>query len=126
MKFINTRLHGMLDYIIGATLAAPYIFEYYTNDTQSLVLMTVGGIIVFYSLMTNYEFGLIRLIPLKVHLWLDVIFGLFLIATPWLFPTFTYYMYWPVLMGILSILIVVFTKPLPFVVTPRDLDITKP
>lgn len=126
MKFINSKLHGILDYLVGFTLACPYIFEYYPNNNQSLVLLSIGGLIVFYSLFTDYEFGLIRQIPLKVHLWLDVMAGLFLIGTPWLFPSHHYYLMWPVLLGISELLIVLFSKPVAHVVTPRDINITKP
>ena len=35
------------------------------------------------SLMTNYELGLMRVIPMHLHLWADAIAGIFLALSPW-------------------------------------------
>jgi hypothetical protein len=48
---------------------------------------TLGCGLVVYSLFTNYELGVLRLIPLKVHLLLDVIGGAVLIGLAVTFPT---------------------------------------
>ena len=36
------------------------------------------------SLFTNYEGGMVRSIPMSVHLNVDIVTGLFLAASPWL------------------------------------------
>ncbi|HEX8575167.1 MAG TPA: SPW repeat protein, partial [Flavobacterium sp.] len=38
-----------------------------------------------YSLMTNYELGIAKLISVKTHLAIDFLSGVFLAASPWLF-----------------------------------------
>jgi hypothetical protein len=38
-----------------------------------------------YSLLTKYEMGLSKVLPFRVHLTLDMIGGLFLAVSPWLF-----------------------------------------
>lgn len=126
MKPINSKLHGILDYTIALALASPFIVNYYSRNEDTWILGAIGGILATYSLFTNYEFGLIRLISMKVHLVLDVILGLLLIIVPWIYPLPHYYLYWPVFMGITMVLIVVFTSQVPFIITKRDLDITKP
>lgn len=126
MKPINSKLHGILDYTIALALASPFIVNYYSRNEDTWILGAIGGILATYSLFTNYEFGLIRLISMKVHLVFDVILGLLLIIVPWIYPLPHYYLYWPVFMGITMVLIVVFTSQVPFIITKRDLDITKP
>jgi hypothetical protein len=47
------------------------------------VALGVGTIA--YSLLTDYELGLIKVIPMPVHLALDAANGALLSASPWLF-----------------------------------------
>ena len=88
MKLINTNLHGWLDYVMGAlVIASPWIFGFAGNDMAVMIAVASGALVIIYSLVTNYEMGILgkRGIPLKVHLVLDVLSGLFLGASPWLF-----------------------------------------
>lgn len=45
----------------------------------------LGAALIVYSLLTDYELGVVKVIPMPVHLALDGISGLFLAASPWLF-----------------------------------------
>jgi hypothetical protein len=126
MKIINTKLHGMLDYISAFILVTPWISNYYTNSPDTWILAAVGGLTGLYSVFTDYELGLIKLIPMKMHLILDVIVAIFLIASPWLFTFPNYLHYWPLLLGILELGVIIVSSPLSYKVTRRDLDITKP
>lgn len=56
------------------------------------VIIGAGGIL--YSLLTDYELGAVRKIPMSTHLWLDGIAGLFLAVSPWLF-NFADFVYLP-------------------------------
>lgn len=125
MKIINTRLHGMIDYLTGAVLPLPYICMYEARDTGTLMLAAAGGLIILMAVMTDYELGMLKIIPMKVHLALDVIISAFLVATPWL-PGFDHYLNWPALLGAAGILVVLMSSSVPYRVTKRDLDITKP
>lgn len=54
--------------------------------------------------MTRYEGGVFRIIPMSMHLNLDVLLGAFLIASPWLF-SFHEKVKWPHLFfGVLAVL----------------------
>src|SRR5688572_2688062 len=88
MKVINTRLHGILDYASAFVLLLPWFSGYYTGGPDTRILAAVGGITILISLCTDYEFGLVKLLPMKAHLVLDVLVALFLIAMPWLFPVY--------------------------------------
>ena len=65
-------------------LAGPYLFEL-EKGTDSLVLLVAGGALLLYSMLTKYELGFVKFIPLRVHLLLDLLGGLALAASPWLF-----------------------------------------
>jgi hypothetical protein len=85
MKVINTRTHGVLDYLVGALLMlAPFLFGFNTGGPEQWVPITLGAGAILYSLLTNYELGLFKLIPFRVHLTLDMLSGIFLAASPWL------------------------------------------
>jgi hypothetical protein len=76
--------------------------------------------------MTDYEFGMVKLIPMKIHLVFDFVSGLILVLTPLLFELYSYYMYWPAMIGAAMILLSVFSSSASYRITRRDLDITRP
>lgn len=60
----------------------------------------VGLLMLGQSMLTKYEWGVLRVIPVPVHLAMDAMVGLFLAASPWLFG-FADYIWWPhVLLGV--------------------------
>jgi hypothetical protein len=82
---IPTRTHGILDYIIGlALIAAPWLFGFAYGGAETWTPVIVGALIIVQSLFTNYELGVVRAIPMRVHLMADVVLGLFLAVSPWL------------------------------------------
>jgi len=104
MKLIDTRTHGYLDYIVGIFLMiAPFIFHLDHTSPEGLVFYVLGVTAILYSLFTNYELSLFRVIPMKIHLFLDVLSGIFLAASPWLLG-FSDRVYLPhLVLGILEI-----------------------
>lgn len=125
-KPISTRFHGLLDYVAGIALTLPWIVNFYEDNSDTWILAITGLFIIIISLLTNYELGIIRLIPMKLHLFVDVLIAAYLIALPFMYPMYHYYAYWPVITGVLRLIIVVLTSSRPFVVTKRDLNITLP
>lgn len=82
---ISTKVHGVLDYLIGAFLILmPFFFELEPGRTTNIPI-AVGAIMLLYSLFTRYELGFIWRISMKVHLILDVLLGCFLGLSPWIF-----------------------------------------
>ena len=86
MRIIPTWLHGMLDYPMGALLIAiPWLGGFATGGpVMWLPIIAVIAILV-QSAMTAYEVGVVRVIPMSAHLGVDVVLGLFMAASPWLF-----------------------------------------
>lgn len=126
MKIINTKLHGMLDYMAGTVLLIPWITMFHERGNDTVFLTILGTATIFMSLLTNYELSLIKLIPMKVHLVFDVLSALLLIATPWIFSVEHYQLYWPTLLGMGELLVVILSRSTPYHLTRQDLDITRP
>ena len=86
MKPINSLAHGMVDYKTSLTLLlAPGMLGFSGKGAANLVPRVMGAGSLVYSLLTNYELGAKRVIPLKTHLRLDLMSGAMLAAAPWLF-----------------------------------------
>jgi hypothetical protein len=86
MQLIPTRIHGYLDYLMGVVLiASPWIFDFADGDIEQWMPIVLGAAVILYSLLTDYELGAVRVIPMPAHLLLDVIGGVLLAASPWIF-----------------------------------------
>lgn len=86
MRFIPTRVHGMVDYAMGALLiVAPWLLGFAAGGAETWVPVILGLGAIGYSLFTDYELGLVRRIPMRTHLGLDAGSGVVLAASPWLF-----------------------------------------
>ena len=86
MRFIPTKFHAPLDYIVGVVLiAGPWIFRYSDSSAATAISMVLGSGLIAYSLFTNYELGLWKVGPMAVHNLIDIVAGALLAASPWLF-----------------------------------------
>ena len=86
MRIIPTWLHGMLDYPMGALLIAiPWLGGFATGGPAMWLPIIAGIAILVQSAMTAYEAGVVRVIPMPAHLGVDVVLGLLMAASPWLF-----------------------------------------
>ncbi|WP_218963887.1 SPW repeat domain-containing protein, partial [Nostoc linckia] len=86
LPLIPTRIHGVIDYLWGVVaVASAYIFGFANQGAAHWLLMAAGVATLGISLLTNYEVALVRLLPMRLHLAVDVAMGLFLTASPWLF-----------------------------------------
>jgi hypothetical protein len=86
MRVIPTRVHGVLDYLVGSLLiAAPWLFDFNYGGAETWVPVVLGAGAILYSLCTDYEMGVLRLIPVPTHLMLDLGSGVLLALSPWLF-----------------------------------------
>ena len=86
MRFIPTKFHAPLDYIVGvALIAAPWIFQFSEHTAATVVPIVLGIGLIVYSLFTNYELGVWKVAPMAVHNLIDIAAGIVLAASPWLF-----------------------------------------
>src|SRR5687767_9131378 len=114
MRFIDTKTHGYLDYLMGALLiAAPWIFNFDRLGMETWVPVVLGASVILYSLLTDYELGASRMMSMKTPLTLDLIGGALLAASPWIF-NFADYVYVPHLVfGLAEVGAALMTKTQP-------------
>jgi hypothetical protein len=86
MRFIPTKVHAPLDYVVGAALiVAPWIFQFSEHTAATVVPIVLGIGLIAYSLVTDYELGVWKVAPMAVHNLIDVVAGTLLAASPWIF-----------------------------------------
>lgn len=120
MRFIPTRVHGVLDYIVGLPLiAAPWVFDFNRGGAETWIPVILGAGALVYSLFTNYELGLVKRIGMGTHLGFDAASGLLLAASPWLFG-FSEFVYLPhLVLGLFEVIAALTTKTTPTTQAPQ-------
>ncbi len=111
MKIISTKLHGVLDYLVGIILIiSPWLFGFANRGAQSAIPVILGIGAIVYSVFSKYELGIFKVIPFRIHLVIDALSGLLLASSPWFFG-FADQVYMPhLIFGILEIMVVLLTK----------------
>jgi len=84
VRFIPTMLHGAADYIVGLiTISLPFYLG--LEGKPRTVLVVLGIVAIAYSLLTDYELGVVRFLRIRFHLLLDALFGIALLLMPLVF-----------------------------------------
>jgi hypothetical protein len=113
MNVIPTRVHGIIDYILGIVLIVTPFALNFRHGAPMWVMVCAGVVLIVYSLLTDYEVSAVRAIPMPVHLVLDVIGGIFVAISPWLFG-FAAVVFWPhLILGIFEIVIAALSSTHP-------------
>ena len=117
-KFIPTKVHGILDYIVAIALFfAPAIFGFMDVGGPAVIIPMVLGVGLFaYSLLTKYEWGVFKVIGMYYHLIFDIIASVFLALSPFLFgfADEALNVWLPhVVVGITVIIVVIFSQSTP-------------
>lgn len=83
MKMMNPRLHGTMDYLFGLLLlVAPGLLGF--SDTASTICYSVALIHLTMSVLTNYPYGIVKLIPFPVHGTIELVLAVTLLLMPWM------------------------------------------
>ena len=111
---IGTKVHGIIDYLTGILLiVAPNLFGFANGGIEQWLPQLIGAAIIVMSLLTRYELSAAKVIPLNVHLGVDVGSGILLAASPWLFG-FAGVIWWPhLLVGLMEIVVALSTRRVP-------------
>jgi hypothetical protein len=84
MKILSPTAHGVVDAGFITVLAmAPIMFDL-TASVDTACYVMAGGYLAL-TLLTDFKLGLIRVGPLQIHGWLDLLTGIALLAAPLLF-----------------------------------------
>ena len=66
MKILSSKMHGFLDYVtVIFLLLTPYLFGF--NGLVAYFTFSLGIVHLVLTLFTNFEWGLFRIIPLRIH-----------------------------------------------------------
>jgi hypothetical protein len=84
MLFVSSRVHGILDYIVGILLlVAPEIFGFSEVGGAAVTIpRVIGGLILIQAILTRYELGLVKILPFSMHVGVDYLVGIFLAGSP--------------------------------------------
>jgi hypothetical protein len=118
MRIIPTFVHGIFDYLVGIVLiAAPNIFGFAgVGGAAVAVPRFVGAVLLAQSLLTRYELGLFKVLPMRTHLAIDYVLTILLALSPWIFgfanqPNHVWMPH--VLTGALGFLLALMSEPEP-------------
>lgn len=87
MQFISTRAHTIIGLVVGTVLlVAPWLFGFADDSgAATVVSLAVGIFIILSELTTTGEMSPLKLVPMRVHIVMDILTGIFLLASPWFF-----------------------------------------
>ena len=83
---MTLKTHNILDYVGGVLLMLiPSIFNFAGIGMAQNIFVGGGIVLILYSLLTNYQYAIFRVIPLGVHMTFDVLLGIVVMVAPWAF-----------------------------------------
>lgn len=83
LRFVPLRFHAVADYFVPLTFFGfPMLFAF--PPEARTMAFTVAALHLTMSLLTNYPGGILKWIPLRAHLLVELIMGPLLVAMPWL------------------------------------------
>ncbi|RZJ85908.1 MAG: hypothetical protein EOO20_19385 [Chryseobacterium sp.] len=86
MKIIETKFHGYFDYTLALLfLWIPTFFHLKADRTESILFYVLAMLILFFTLLSDSHFGLYKVLPVISHLVINMLLGVFLMLSPWLF-----------------------------------------
>ncbi len=81
MKIINSKIHGYLDYVVVLVfLAAPSLLHF--SGIPAVISYSLAGVHFALTFLTNFPMGLVKVIPFKIHGYIELVVGPCLIALP--------------------------------------------
>lgn len=79
MKILNSKIHGIVDYLFVLFLfASPTIFG--LEERAELLTYLLGAVHLSVTVLTNFEYGVVRIILFKHHGWIELIVSFALVG----------------------------------------------
>jgi hypothetical protein len=83
MLKLNSKIHGLIDYAVIIFLwLSPTLFG--LSSTTSMFTYVLGAIHLALTITTDFEVGLIKIVPLKIHGLIELIVSIALVAVAFL------------------------------------------
>jgi hypothetical protein len=87
MKFLSPKIHSIIGLVVGVLLLlAPNIFSFTDAGTAaSLIPRIIGVIVILSELTVKGSVTGMGMVPMKMHIGMDILLGAFLALSPWIF-----------------------------------------
>ncbi len=83
---LTREQHGVVDYAYVPVVAAlPAVVGFDRDDVPAQLARLISSGVLVSTLATRAEWGVVRVVPFKVHLALDAVTSALAMAAPWLF-----------------------------------------
>lgn len=84
MRFVTKTIHAWLDYPVALALVAlPFLLGLGASNPLAMTISPIVGIAAFLlTVFTNHHLGVIRVLPYKLHLAVDLAVGLLFLVLP--------------------------------------------
>lgn len=84
MRFVTKTIHAWLDYPVAfALVALPFLLGLGADQPLELAISPIVGVAAFLlTVFTDHELGIIRVLPYRLHLAVDLAVGLLFLALP--------------------------------------------
>lgn len=84
MRFVTRTIHAYLDYPVAlALIALPFVLGLGASNPLALYVSPIVGVTAFVmTVFTDHHLGLIRVLPYRLHLAVDLGVGLLFVALP--------------------------------------------
>lgn len=108
MNILTSKSHGILDYIFSIfLLSAPTLFQ--MEGDLCTITYVLGAAHLLITVLTNFEVGLIKLIPFRIHGLIEIVVSIVLVALAFWFNSqgseFGFYFY----LALAGVIMIVFT-----------------
>ena len=84
MRFVTKTIHAWLDYPVAfALVTLPFLLGLGTDQPLALAISPIVGVAAFLlTVFTDHDLGVIRVLPYRLHLAVDLAVGLLFLALP--------------------------------------------
>ncbi|MEZ4379546.1 MAG: hypothetical protein R3B35_14820 [Gemmatimonadales bacterium] len=84
MRFVTKSVHARLDYPVAfALVTLPFILGLGASHPLALTIAPIVGVAAFLlTVFTDHHLGLVRVLPYRLHLAVDLAVGLLFLALP--------------------------------------------
>jgi hypothetical protein len=118
--FVPTAVYGFFNYAVALTLmASPWLFGFsHVGGASFFLPLVFGWLQLIMAIFSRHEWGFIKVFPVPMHCFIDVVGGSFLLASPFVYA-YSPYVFWPPLvLGSLVFLLGIFTQTSPITDEP--------